>query len=1066
MDYILSRQLLYIFYNEGQPKFFKSGMSDIGYKRLINGEYITGFGEESTFIIFSLKKNFKDLKKLETEFRNELLKEYPRPQMYGKKDIGTEIHVFKNNWLEDQKDIYKKCVNFFNEKGISFYKKESKKIKTRSEIRKILNDVKDNFDYIITDYYITNHNDIEIFGNEDKKKCNKCNKKFKKGFEITLSNNEKYLVGPTCFYNILEYNINYNYAQKYEIGLSKLSFEITNKIDKFDKDYENYNYETTFENIKINEIIKHMMEYNTANNYLSFIKEKINFEDCTFKFIKNSIVMILCQCIKNHKKYFIEFDKFFEYFCKYFDKTNDNIIRGIIIGLDNYFEIMEEEENNKEYEIIVFIYKEYDSLHIIQEFKQIFNNNDIKLNIDVRSYIDTFGHKPTKKQEIYLQSSPRVVLGYPGTGKTSFIQLPIIQYYKERDTKFLFITPTYMSKNVITENLIENKVFEDEESYVTKVVDWINDHTIEYLIRKFKNKNILLIVDEISMLNIVHWKKIINLINRLSIKNFIFTGDFEQIKPVSYSDETQKIQEYFFGNAYTFYDIKDIQRQQNADTDYNLEYVLSNNNIDIQELKKIDDQNKIQNIKYIEKNDYNDCIQEYLDKTKYDKNKKIQTQGLSYTNKDIFELNKKIFEKKQSIFNDAHINNIFINKQYNLDKVNLNIQDTHKINLMSLQNIFLKENKNINELDYYEFNFNNKQILYINKEIENNIKNNIKNVKNNVIFIGNNNDILFVKNQTFQIDNKIYNEQDIYKKKDIQFLKIIINGEKYFYVPLLWFNKIFEKQLGFFITIHKSQGSQFMNTIIYLNDNEIDKNLFLVAFTRRKQKYSLYINQEIKIKPSMIIDTEELIIFENENKIENNKTKKINSYLKKLINDIEQKENWTDIQKYFSQIKYDNLNKNEFNIFLEKLSYKNENIKYIKNILNKNYMTKKSPNNIYFKKNLKSCSELSNYEYKNIHITKVKNFKNKGKFYYKNENGKYKMFDELVIKNEELIKAICESLENNKPIKIKNDKKYNEDINILLNIFDINQEKTLCCDNVIDKADFELSILDDKIIVK
>ncbi len=61
MTSYIYNSLLYIHHNKGQPRFFKSGMAAIGYKRLLDSDYITPFGEESEFFTFSLKLQYKNL---------------------------------------------------------------------------------------------------------------------------------------------------------------------------------------------------------------------------------------------------------------------------------------------------------------------------------------------------------------------------------------------------------------------------------------------------------------------------------------------------------------------------------------------------------------------------------------------------------------------------------------------------------------------------------------------------------------------------------------------------------------------------------------------------------------------------------------------------------------------------------------------------------------------------------------------------------------------------------------------------------------------------------------------
>ncbi|BAB13153.1 exodeoxyribonuclease V subunit alpha [Buchnera aphidicola str. APS (Acyrthosiphon pisum)] len=432
------------------------------------------------------------------------------------------------------------------------------------------------------------------------------------------------------------------------------------------------------------------------------------------------------------------------------------------------------------------------------------------------------------------------IIGGPGTGKTTTILKIIIALIKssKKSIKIQLSAPTGKATTHLNE-ILKNNIFDLYFSEKEKCSLPSTATTIHQLLgiqkisqKSFFNKSNcldldVLIIDEISMVDILMMEKILSSISKNT--KLIFIGDHNQLGPIESGSILRKIC-YYANDGYSFKSMISIEKL----TQYKL-------------CKKI-------NKKTTNFISDNICV---LNKN-YRFNK----------NSGIYTLSNAIFKKKtriiESLF-DNSIKNIFFYETNSSEQYKKMIKNI----CLNYEDFWEKIYKKATMKEIIE-SFQNYQVLcilhdglfgvnIINKKLEENMykKNIIKYfyIDGEEWYIGkpimiiNNNRALNVSNGNIGITN--INKNGILQ---VSFLKEnnTINN-----IPV----KILRNyKTAWAITVHKSQGSEFMNTALILpnfNSHILNKDTLYTGITRSRKILSIFSDKKIFLNT----------IFKNTNKI-------------------------------------------------------------------------------------------------------------------------------------------------------------------------------------------------------
>lgn len=207
-----------------------------------------------------------------------------------------------------------------------------------------------------------------------------------------------------------------------------------------------------------------------------------------------------------------------------------------------------------------------------------YHHND--LDKFISNYEKQHKIKFNNEQKIAIQSSMNnnlsIITGGPGTGKSSLIHI-IYNYFKQKNTKCIVLTPTGTSSSVIRDKLfaVNNHKITDEQNNK----DQDDVMTIDKFILKCKrldSQPSIIILDEMSMIGIKKFYKLINILNKHDyITKIIMLGDPNQLPSIDIGN--------IFANLLNFgvYNTTDIKTHNIKIKDR-----LIKNNIPISYLKK------------------------------------------------------------------------------------------------------------------------------------------------------------------------------------------------------------------------------------------------------------------------------------------------------------------------------------------------------------------------------------------------------------------------------------------------------------------------------------------------
>ncbi|QCI17839.1 exodeoxyribonuclease V subunit alpha [Buchnera aphidicola (Acyrthosiphon lactucae)] len=585
----------------------------------------------------------------------------------------------------------------------------------------------------------------------------------------------------------------------------------------------------------------------------------IDFYFSQFIAEKNIVVMLVAACIsyENSQGHIFLPIKYFEknYF---FSSSNKKLIKKILIILEKKINWSLELLNHPSvgngyiptplvlYKKKIYLYKMWKSENNILNYLYTKKNQN-KINQKKCSKIldNLFPGKRKNFQKIAvaltLINQITFIVGGPGTGKTTTILKIIIALIKnaKKTIKIQLSAPTGKATTRLTE-IIKNNIFNLYFSEKEKCSLPSRAKTIHQLLgiqkisqNSFFNKNNLLdldvlIIDEISMVDILMMEKILFSVS--SNTKLIFIGDHNQLCPVESCSILRKICCYA-DNGYSFKTIINIEKL----TQYKLSKIINKTTTAF-----------ISNSICLLKKNY-----------RFDKSSGIYTLSNAICNKKI-KIIKNLFKNsiKNVFFYETNstqkyikmIENIALNyqnfwekiyKNENMKEIIKSFQDYQVLcvlhdGLFGVNTINKKLEENMYQRNIIKYFYINGQEWYIGKPI----------------IINNNNKFLDIFNGNIGITN-------INKNGTLQ-VSFLKENNKITNIPV----KILRNyKTAWAITVHKAQGSEFMNTALILpnfNSNILNKDILYTGITRSRKILSIFSEKEIFIKTALK-NTEKII---------------------------------------------------------------------------------------------------------------------------------------------------------------------------------------------------------------
>lgn len=577
----------------------------------------------------------------------------------------------------------------------------------------------------------------------------------------------------------------------------------------------------------------------------------IDFYFSQFISKKNTILMLVAACVSYENKNGHIFLPI-EYFEKnhFFSTTNTKFIQKILNILEKKINWLEEllQHNSVSngsdstplvlFKKKIYLYKMWKSEINILKFLNEKNKNKKVNNKKFSKILDNLfpeKFKNTQKIAVALTLIKNItfIIGGPGTGKTTTILKIIIALIKtaKKSIKIQLSAPTGKATTRLNE-IIENNIFDIYLSQKEKTYLPCSAITIHQLLgfqkisqKSFFNKNNrlnldVLIIDETSMIDILMIEKIFDAVSKNT--KLIFIGDHNQLCPIDAGSILKSIARYS-NNGYNYKTLLNLEKL----TNYKIANKINENKI-----------NSINNNICILKKNY-----------RFKKNSGIYILSNAISNKKI-----NIFEE---LFNNS-IQNVFfyeINSMENYQKMIENISLNYK---KFWEKIYKKE-KIQNIIETFQYH----QVLCVlrdgifganilNKKIEEEMykKDMIKYfyINNKIWYVGkpiminSNNQLLDVFNGNIGItnmSNKGVLQVSFLKEKNI------IN------IPI---NILRNYETAWVITVHKAQGSEFMNTSLILpnvDSNILNKDVLYTGITRSRNILNIFSNKKIFIKTAL-----------------------------------------------------------------------------------------------------------------------------------------------------------------------------------------------------------------------
>lgn len=595
-------------------------------------------------------------------------------------------------------------------------------------------------------------------------------------------------------------------------------------------------------------------------NMINFLKKSVkikiiqSFDFYFSQFItkKNDILMLVAACISYENRNGHIFLPI-EYFEKnhFFSNYNTKFIKKILSILGKKINWALELSKHSSvgngstptplvlFKKKIYLYKMWKSKENILKYLRE-NNKKNEINYTEYSKIldDLFSIKKNNFQKIAvaltLINRITFILGGPGTGKTTTILKIIIALIKTSKIpiKIQLSAPTGKATMRLTEilkqDLLDIYLNQEEKSYLPSSALTVHELLgIQKISQKsFFNKNNLLnldvlIIDETSMIDILMMEKIF--LATLKTTKIIFIGDHNQLCPIESGSILQDIY-YYAKYGYSFKTLSILEKITND--------VLLN--------KK----NKKKSI-FI-----SDCISILKKNYRFHKNSGIYvlSNAICYGKKEIIK----------SAFNNSLKNVFFYETNHRLQYKNMinNIVFNNK-------NYWDKIHKKYNIKEIIE-NFQKYQVLcilrdsefgvnIINQKIEEEMKKNnmIKNIYmhhkiwyvGRPIMITRNNKCLGLSNGDIGITN--LNNEGLFQVSFLERKNIIKN------IPISILNNY---ETAWAITVHKAQGSEFINSALILPNfysHILNKDILYTAITRSRSILSIFSNKEIFMKAAL-----------------------------------------------------------------------------------------------------------------------------------------------------------------------------------------------------------------------
>jgi hypothetical protein len=525
--------------------------------------------------------------------------------------------------------------------------------------------------------------------------------------------------------------------------------------------------------------------------------------------------------------------------------------------------------------------------------------NFLNLNLENLDNLDNLNN--TNLDESKNINNRLLLLGPGGSGKTTVIVNAFNEY---PNLKIAFCAFTNKATQVLYN--ISNKF------NIKFQADFLTIHKLLMLEPKINNKEVLefnfsinkldnvreydiIIFDECSTINKELYGYIEKMYDYIYEKyginlKYIFIGDFWQLPPIF--ELNSIVFQKAVSEKWTITKLNQVMRANNEhmfNINNNLLNIVNNikagknefiNAFRIEYPKNI--LNKYKNILY---DNYEDLINNYIDKIKYEESSVI----LTYTNANCQKINYMVQDKidleNNREITDREIIWFYKNDRCCLDKP-INVMEIKECNPTSIEEIKFKSKKirksNILDFETDNFEIENKEIE--NKEIEN--KEKIYKLDGEIITTIYNGEIFIILNTEFvnihtEINKYLYKKpyfkgqilyikklgliENIYKILYIpeNYIKeaktYIYNNKKWFYRKLFReYNNFYPKiNYGYCITLYKSQGSEWNTVYINLNsiyysiinnkDNDISikektKLLFKSSYTAMtRASHNLYI---------------------------------------------------------------------------------------------------------------------------------------------------------------------------------------------------------------------------------
>lgn len=579
------------------------------------------------------------------------------------------------------------------------------------------------------------------------------------------------------------------------------------------------------------------------------IINQIDFDFATFLDKKNNIIMLVAACIsyENRQGHIFLPIQYFEK-NNFFSSFNQKFIKKILIILKKKInweiELLKHSSCSNGYRptplVIyqkkIYLYKMWKSKNNILDY---LSTNHITKKINKKKCLVILNNLfPNKKKDFQKISAATALLnkivfiiGGPGTGKTTTILKIIIALIKstKKIIKIQLSAPTGKATTHLFE-MIKNNIFDIYLSKKEKQSILLAPKTIHQLLNIHKisqksifNKNHLLdldvlIIDEISMVDILMMEKILFSVSKKT--KLIFIGDQNQLRPI----EPGSILRYICHHIKYSYNTKNILNIEKI-TGYKLlnkiktkiAILISNNICTLHKNYRFNQHSGIYILSHA-------VINQKIEIIKNACNNKIkniffyQINSIQKYNNMIEQLSLKYTYFWKMIQNQKNILNIIQTFQQHqiLCVLNDGLFGVNVLNIKIEENMYHK--KMIKYIDI------NKELWYIGKPI----------------MITKNNPYLNVFNGNIGITNINHNGV-----LQVSFLK---ENNTIHNLPV----KILKHyKTAWVITIHKAQGSEFINTTLVLPNvysSYLNQDIIYTGITRSQKTLNVFSNKDTFIK--------------------------------------------------------------------------------------------------------------------------------------------------------------------------------------------------------------------------